>query len=127
MKRIVWAAVAMLVMVIILGIGLHTLNEIDRKNKEYREKEAGQAFASQIAIVTETTSIWDRLRATTASSADAESSGEPQEAPQVPVEAQQPENGEESTGQEVISPEVSEVSPEQTTTVTNGLTVDLND
>ena len=62
MKRMVWIAVAILVMIGILGYGLHTLNRIDQVNKERREKEAGEEFAAQISVTTETQSVWDKVR-----------------------------------------------------------------
>lgn len=65
MKRIVWIAVTVLIMLAILGFGLHTLNNIDEVNKRRREKEAGQNMAPLIAMTTATTSIWDKLRETT--------------------------------------------------------------
>ena len=68
MKRIVWIAAAILVMICILGYGLHTLNKIDEVNKKRREKQAGEVLASQIIMTTATESIWDRLRATTEAS-----------------------------------------------------------
>lgn len=63
MRRIVWVAVTILIMIGILGYGLHTMKRIDRVNQERREKEAGERFASQIAVVTETQTIWGQLRA----------------------------------------------------------------
>ena len=63
MRRIVWVAVTILIMICILGYGLHTMKRIDRVNQERREKEAGERFASQIAVVTETQTIWGQLRA----------------------------------------------------------------
>lgn len=62
MKRIVWVSVAILIMICILGLGLHSIKQIERTNQERREREAGEQFASQVAIVTETTNIWDRVR-----------------------------------------------------------------
>lgn len=63
MKRMIWIAVALLVMIIIMGIGLHTLNHITEVNKERREKDKGEAIVAKILETTATTSIWDKLRA----------------------------------------------------------------
>lgn len=63
MRRIVWVAVTILVMLGIMGFGLYTLNHIDEVNKKRREKEAGEKFASTIVMTTATTSIWDKVRA----------------------------------------------------------------
>ena len=47
MKRMVWIAVAMLIMIGIMGFGLHTLNRITEVNKERREKDKGEAFVAK--------------------------------------------------------------------------------
>ena len=70
MKRTVWFAVTILVMICILGFGLHTLNNIDEVNQRRRDKEAGKVIASQIAVTTANTSIWDKLRETTTVTSD---------------------------------------------------------
>ncbi len=64
MKRVVWVAVTLLIMIGILGYGLHTLDRIDEVNRQRREKEAGNDFVAKIAMTTASTSIWDRLRET---------------------------------------------------------------
>ena len=63
MKRMVWIAVAMLVMIGIMGFGLHSLNRITEVNKERRQKDKGEAFVAKILETTTTTSVWDKLRA----------------------------------------------------------------
>lgn len=62
MKRIVFFGVAILIMVIIMGWVLHSMMHIDEINQERREKDKGEALASQIIATTATTSIWDALR-----------------------------------------------------------------
>ncbi len=63
MKRMIWAAVAMIIMVAIMGFGLHSLNRITEVNKQRREKDKGEAFVAKILETTVTTSVWDKLRA----------------------------------------------------------------
>lgn len=63
MKRIVWVAVTILIMIAIMGVGLHTLNRIEDANQQRREQKAGEDFASKITVETETTSIWEKVRA----------------------------------------------------------------
>ncbi len=63
MKRMIWVAVAMLIMIGIMGFGLHTLNKITEVNKERREKDKGEAIVARILETTATTSVWDKLRA----------------------------------------------------------------
>jgi hypothetical protein len=65
MKRIIWIAVALLIMILILGFGLHTLNRISDVNRQRREKDAGEEFAAKVVMTTATTSIWDKVRTTT--------------------------------------------------------------
>ena len=60
MKRVVWVAVTLLIMIGILGYGLHTLNRIEEVNQQRREKEAGNDFVAKITMTTASTSIWDR-------------------------------------------------------------------
>ncbi len=62
MKRIVWIAVTILIMIAIMGFGLHTLNQISEVNQQRHEKEAGEEFAAKVVMVTETTSIWEKVR-----------------------------------------------------------------
>lgn len=73
MKRVVWVAVTILIMIGILGYGLHTLGRIEEVNQQRREKEAGSDFVAKIAMTTATTSIWDRLRETETVAVPAES------------------------------------------------------
>ena len=115
MKRIVWIAAAMLIMVGILGLGLHAINDIDKKNKEYRQQKEGEKVASMVAVVTETTSIWDRLRTTETAESGVmlvvPEGGEEQQAPETPVE------------NEPVVPDAPEQTPEQTNTVVNNVIV----
>ena len=62
MKRMIWIAIAGLLMIGILGYGMHTMKHIQEVNRQHREKEKGEKFASQILMTTETTSIWDKVR-----------------------------------------------------------------
>ena len=62
MKRIVWVAVAILIMIGILGYGLFTLRHIEEVNQKRREKQAGEKFAATVMMTTATTSIWDKVR-----------------------------------------------------------------
>ena len=113
MKRIVWISVALLIMVLIMAFGLHTLNDIDKKNKEYRQRKEGEAFASKVAIVPQTTSIYDKLRVTETST---------DVVIVVAPDGEQPntEANEENTP---VTPDAPEQTPEQTTTVTNDVIV----
>ncbi len=63
MKRMIWVAVAMLIMIGMMGFGLHSLNRITEVNKQRREKDKGEAFVAKILETTVTTSVWDKLRA----------------------------------------------------------------
>ncbi len=119
MKRMVWIAATLLIMIAILGFGLHTLNDIDKKNKEYREQKEGQAVASMIAVIPATTSVWDRLRATeTAAAVDAAPAPAP--ANEQPAEQIVPEA---PAGNEPVVPDAPEQTPEQTNTVADGVIV----
>ncbi len=117
MKRIVWIAATILIMICILGYGLHTLNKIDEVNKKRREKQAGKALASQIVMTTATESIWDRLRATTEVSTETGTAGEAvspdSENGEVPTEAVY--DGQDSP----IVPDAPAQTPVQTNTVTD--------
>ena len=121
MKRIVWIAAAILVMICILGYGLHTLNKIDEVNKKRREKQAGEVLASQIIMTTATESIWDRLRATTEAST-AVQNPENNEAPiEMPSEAVYDDQN------SPVVPDAPEQISIQTNTVTsNGAVVMIN-
>ena len=82
MKRIVFAAVGILVMLLIIGWMLHSITHIDEINQKRREKDKGEMLASQIITTTATTSIWDSLRPTettgTAESGQEENSENPE-------------------------------------------------
>lgn len=121
MKRIVWIAVAILIMLGIMGYGLHTLNSITEVNKRRHEKEQGEQLASQFAISTTTISIWERLKQTTAPQ-----DNPPQENPGGDAPTQPSPDDEVSTTpapQEPGDPEVIADPPAQTSTVTTGLVV----
>ncbi|MBR3630729.1 MAG: hypothetical protein IKN55_09740 [Oscillospiraceae bacterium] len=116
MKRIVWVGVALLIMVFILGMGLHTLNDIDRKNREYRERREGEAVASRIAIIPETTTVYDRLRTTETVAVTGVVVALPPGAEEVPAP-------EENGNAEPITPDAPEQNAEQTSTVASGAIV----
>ena len=92
MKRIVFAAVGILVMLLIIGWMLHSITHIDEINQKRREKDKGEALASQIIMTTATTSIWDSLRQTETSGTE-EGNQEGSENPEMPEE-----NPEETAG-----------------------------
>ena len=104
----------LLVMIAILAFGLHTLNEIDRKNREYRERKEGEAVASRIAVIPETTTVYDRLRATETAT------GVVIALP--PGDEEQPAP-EDSVAAEPITPDAPVQDSEQTSTVTNDVIV----
>ncbi len=64
MRRLVWISVALLIMVGIMGYALFTMRNIENVNKRRHEQNAGTDLAAKIVATTETTSIWDKLRAT---------------------------------------------------------------
>jgi hypothetical protein len=64
MRRIVWISVALLIMVGIMGYAMFTMRNIEEVNKRRHEQDAGKDVAVIIAATTETTSVWDALRAT---------------------------------------------------------------
>ena len=119
MKRVVWVAVTILIMIGILGYGLHTLNRIEEVNQQRREKDAGEDFVAKITMTTASTSIWDRLRET--ETAAAIEGGVPAEGPvgetvsPMPVEpGVMPTEAPEEQAPAV--PGVVETAPEQTVT-----------
>ena len=63
MKRVIWVGVTLLIMIAIMGFGLHTLNHISDVNQQRREKEEGEALASQfIGTEAPTTNVWQAIR-----------------------------------------------------------------
>ncbi len=63
MKRIVWICGAFLVIFLIIGISINTLNNIDRVNNRNREEQEAKDIAASIAAATENeTSIWEYIR-----------------------------------------------------------------
>ena len=98
MKRIVFVAVGILIMLVIMGWMLHSMAHIDEINQRRREKDAGEALASQIITTAATTSIWDSLRQT---ESENESGQQNPENPDMPAE-----NPEETAGfQEEYAPD----------------------
>lgn len=64
MKRIVFVAVGILIMLLIMGFTIYNINHIDEINQKRREQDKGEAIASRMVATTATTSIWDSLKAT---------------------------------------------------------------
>lgn len=64
MKRMVFAAIGIFVMLVIIAWSLHSMAHINEINQKRREKKEGEAIASQLITTTATTSIWDVLRET---------------------------------------------------------------
>ena len=64
MKRMVFIAAGILIGLLIIGWMLHSMAQVSEVNRKRREKEAGEAMASQIIVTTASTSIWDTLRQT---------------------------------------------------------------
>lgn len=62
MKRIVFAAGGILIMLVIIFFTLHSMAHIDEINQKRRDMNKGEAQASRIIMTTATTSIWDALR-----------------------------------------------------------------
>ena len=83
MKRIVFFGVAILIVVIILAWVLYSMAHIDEINQKYREKEKGAALASQMIVVTETTSIWDALRPVETATSTVQANSENQQNPEI--------------------------------------------
>lgn len=73
MKRIVWIAAALLVMIGIMSYGMYTMRHISQVNQQRREQEAAKDYAAKIVLTTETTDIWDKLRPTETESGEGES------------------------------------------------------
>ncbi|MDE5737325.1 MAG: hypothetical protein K2H93_03055 [Oscillospiraceae bacterium] len=64
MKRIVFVAIGILIMLLIMGFTIYNINHIDEINQKRREQDKGEAIASRMVATTATTSIWDSLRTT---------------------------------------------------------------
>ncbi len=62
MFRLVIITAAFLVMIIIIGVSLHSMKNISTANRKNQDKKEGEHIASIIAQTTATTSIWDYLR-----------------------------------------------------------------
>ncbi len=65
MIRIVAIAAALLIMFIIIGVSIHSINNVNKINQKHRDEEKGKEIAASFAQTTATTSIWDTLRSTT--------------------------------------------------------------
>lgn len=63
MIRIIAIAAAFLVMFVIIGIAMYSINNIDEINQKKREKEDGKNFAATVVQTTATTNVWEYLRA----------------------------------------------------------------
>ncbi|MBR7039195.1 MAG: hypothetical protein IKI21_08090 [Oscillospiraceae bacterium] len=129
MKRIVWAAVAILICMAILGYGMYTLRHISEVNRRRRESNAGKIEASQIVMTTATTSVWDYLRAqeTTTYTGETGEDGLPIEG-SAPIEGGEPitpvETAEDGTPLETVPSEEGDVSlPEAETAAPAAQTV----
>ena len=99
MKRVIWVGVTLLIMIAIMGFGLHTLNHISDVNQQRREKEEGEALASQfIGTEVPTTNVWQAIR----------------QEQEITVEAMTDENGQVMTDE---NGNVMTVPPEESTSV----------
>lgn len=121
MIRIIAVAAAFLVMCIIIGISVYSIDRIDKSNQKVKDIEEGKQFAATIIQTEQTTNIWDYLRNTTTvetevtelESIETLESAEMPESDDVVVETQE---GEEGISSDTTLPETTE--PEQTTAVT---------
>lgn len=121
MIRIIAVAAAFLVMCIIIGISVYSIDRIDKSNQKVKDIEEGKQFAATIVQTEQTTNIWDYLRNTTTVETEVTElesigtleSAEMPESDDVVVETQE---GEEGISSDTTLPENTE--PEQTTTVT---------
>ena len=104
MKRIVFAAVGILIMLVIMFFSIYTINHIDEINQRRRDKKAGEELASQLITTTATTSIWDALRPTeTETLENSENSDNPENTGGSPTEAVSQEEPSESPFAETAS------------------------
>ena len=121
MIRIIAVAAAFLVMCIIIGISVYSIDRIDKSNQKVKDIEEGKQFAATIIQTEQTTNIWDYLRNTTTVETEVTElesigtleSAEMPESDDVVVETQE---GEEGISSDTTLPETTE--PEQTTAVT---------
>ena len=127
MVRILAVAAAFLVMCIIIGISLHSIEKIDKANQKGQDIEEGKKYAASIMQTNATTNIWEYLRNTTELQTETETTetefSETLESGVV-IEGSQEEQIESETT-------FSETEPEQTTMVTTktsstGFTLILN-
>ena len=89
MKRIVFVAAGILIMLLIMGFTLHSMSHIDELNQKRREQQKGEAIASRMVTTTVTTSIWDSLRTTETETIQPEENSENPE--QLPESGAEPE------------------------------------
>lgn len=128
MKRIVAICGAVLAAVIIIGISVYSIQDIDRRNQKTREEEAAREFASAVAAQTTAgIDIWEIMKSTTTMPAETVPEGE------IP-----PESGLiEGDTAETMPPELQEESPQPevpqtdaaqtvTATVSTGMTVTID-
>ncbi len=107
MKRIVFAGVGILIMLVIIFWTLHSITHIDEINQKRRDKNQGEALASRIIETTATTSIWDSLRPTESGTDTSENSDESGENQQETLNGEQQAadgNFPEDTLAEAVSP-----------------------
>lgn len=89
MKRIVFVAVGILIMLAIMGFTLHSMSHIDELNQKHRDQQKGEALASRMVTTAVTTSIWDSLRPTETEAVTPEETSENPE--QLPESGTEPE------------------------------------
>lgn len=96
MKRIVFVAVGILIMLAIMGYTLHSMSHIDEINEKRREQQKGEALASRLVTTAVTTSIWDSLRTTETAAENPGNPGNPENYgnPENPENYGNPENPE---------------------------------
>lgn len=132
MVRILAVAAAFLVMCIIIGISLHSIEKIDKANQKVQDIEEGQKYAASIMQTNATTNIWEYLRNTTELQTETETTetefSETLESGVVIEGSQEEQIESETTFSETT---FSETEPEQTTMVTTktsstGFTLILN-
>lgn len=123
MKRIVFVAVGILIMLAIMGFTLHSMTKIDEMNQKRREQKEGEALASRLVTTVATTSVWDALRTTETETipGNSENSGdfenpEYSNNPENPGNPENPDNYENPENSGISeNPEIPEISPQEQT------------
>ncbi|MDE5883603.1 MAG: hypothetical protein K2H29_00745 [Oscillospiraceae bacterium] len=87
MKRIVFVAAGILIMLVIMGFTLHSMTRIDELNQKHREQQKGEALASRLVTTVATTSVWDALRSTETETIAPEENSENSENLEQPLES----------------------------------------